>query len=128
MPEINGVQLPFIPAGGLEQLKKQSSSFTVNKPDVSFDELLTNELSNLKFSNHAMTRMNSRELALNAGELHKLEAAVEKLDAKGARDSLVMLDDKALIVNITNKTVITMMDKSRLTENMISNIDSAYFA
>ena len=36
--------------------------------------------------------------------------------------------DKAFIVNVPNKTVITAMDKAQLMSNVITNIDSAVIA
>ena len=43
---------------------------------------------------------------------------------KGARESLIMLRDLALVVNINNRTVITAMDKTRQKEKIFTNIDS----
>ena len=55
----------------------------------------------------------------------KLNAAVEKIAQKGSRESLVYLNDMALVVSIKNKTVITAMDGSSAKDNIFTNIDSA---
>ena len=47
---------------------------------------------------------------------------------KGSKDSLVMVDDTALIVNIPNKTVVTAMQVKGENENVFTNIDSVVFA
>jgi flagellar operon protein len=65
---------------------------------------------------------------LSDGELNRLESAVNKADGKGAADALIMLDEKAFIVNVPNKTVVTVVDKSQMQSNVITNIDSAVFA
>jgi flagellar operon protein len=65
---------------------------------------------------------------MSSNELLRLENAVEKAAEKGAKESLVMLDDKAFIVSVRNRTVVTMMQKEHLVDNVITNIDSAVFA
>jgi flagellar operon protein len=41
---------------------------------------------------------------------------------------LVMMNNKAFIVNIPNKTVITAMNVEKSNENIFTNIDSVVFA
>ena len=48
-----------------------------------------------------------------------------KAAAKGARSSLLVMKDVALIVSVTNRTVITAVDGSSLKDNVFTNIDSA---
>jgi len=50
---------------------------------------------------------------------------VSKAAAKGARESLILLDDKAFVVSVRNRTVITAVDGEHLKENVFTNIDSA---
>jgi flagellar operon protein len=82
----------------------------------------------LKFSAHAMTRMQSRSIQAGQSEMTRLNEAVQKAAGKGAKESLVLLDDTAYVVSIPNKTVITVVDKERLKENVFTNIDSAVIA
>lgn len=79
----------------------------------------------LRFSAHAQARLKSREIQLGSEQLHRLEAAVSRAAAKGARDSLVLLGDLALVVNIPNRTVITAVDGAHLRDSVFTNIDSA---
>ena len=51
--------------------------------------------------------------------------AVNKAAAKGARQSLLVMDNQAFIVSVTNRTVITALDGSSMKENVFTNIDSA---
>ncbi len=78
----------------------------------------------VKFSNHAVERMMHRGIQFGSADLQKLEAAIEKASLKGARDTLVLMDQAALIVSVKNKTVVTVMDKANLKENVFTNIDS----
>jgi flagellar operon protein len=50
---------------------------------------------------------------------------VDRAAAKGARESLVMMDDVALVVSVKNRTVITAVDRAHLKDNVFTNIDSA---
>jgi flagellar operon protein len=129
MPDINGVSLPFMPVGGVEQLRKQTTPVPAgSKPEVSFKDIFEQEVSSLKFSAHAQSRISSREISMTQDDMKKLESAVEQAEQKGAKESLIMLDDKAFIVSVRNKTVITAMQQSAMRDNVFTNIDSAVFA
>lgn len=127
MAELEGVKLPFVPIGGVEALRSPVAKPAVKAKSV-FEELLENEISNLKFSQHAKSRLVSRDINMTSNELVRLENAVDKAAEKGAKESLVMLDDKAFIVSVRNRTVVTMMQREQLVDNVITNIDSAVFA
>lgn len=78
----------------------------------------------LKFSNHAIDRMQARGIRFSPEEMGKIEGAVAKAAAKGAKDTLLLTDSSALIVSVKDKTVVTVMDKAALKENVFTNIDS----
>ncbi|MGZ3724352.1 MAG: TIGR02530 family flagellar biosynthesis protein [Pseudobdellovibrio sp.] len=78
----------------------------------------------LKFSNHAVERMQSRGISYSPEDLTRLGEAVQKAAAKGSKDTLVLMDSSALIVSVKNNTVVTVMDKNALKENVFTNIDS----
>ena len=61
-------------------------------------------------------------------DLARLDAAVGRARAKGARESLVLLDDLALVVSVRNQTVITATDAASRKDNVFTNIDSAVIA
>lgn len=81
-------------------------------------------LDGVKFSNHAVERMMSRGISFNPQDMQKLNEAVGRAAAKGSKDSLILMNDSALIVSVKNKTVVTVMDKNALKENVFTNIDS----
>jgi len=79
----------------------------------------------LKVSNHAQTRLQSRDIQMDAAQWERVLDGVEKAAQKGAKESLVMIDDIALVVSVRNRTVITAVDQEHLKENVFTNIDSA---
>ena len=102
-----------------------------NQPaGASFDEVFSKELKNneIGFSRHAQQRMASRNIDLSQAELARLNDAVGQVRAKGGRDSLVMLNDNALIVSVKNNQVVTVVDKDSLKDNVFTKIDSAIIA
>jgi flagellar operon protein len=120
-----------------QPIQPVSPSGTPNKKQgkgtasVSFDQVLTDSLRStekVKFSKHAESRMASRGIELNQDELERLDRAVQLADKKGARDSLVMINNTALVVSVTNNTVVTVVDKDNVTGNVFTNIDSAVIA
>jgi flagellar operon protein len=128
LPLINGVSLPFIPAGGLSELSKKMPFNSKTASGETFGEVFDKELTSLKFSGHAQNRLQSRELDMTVSEVFKLEEAVSKAQAKGGNETLVLMNDKAFIVSVKNQTVITVMNREQLNSNVITNIDSAVFA
>lgn len=79
----------------------------------------------LKVSGHAKTRLESRNIDLSQAQWDRVVGGVNAAAAKGARESLVMVDDAALVVSVKNRTVITAVDKATLKDNVFTNIDSA---
>ena len=79
----------------------------------------------LKFSAHAKERLSLRNIDLSAEDVSRMTTAVNKAAAKGAKQSLLVMDNQAFIVSVTNRTVITALDGSNMKENVFTNIDSA---
>jgi len=125
MAEINGISVPFIPIVGNEEItQKRVSREAANQ----FEAIFKEELEKVKFSNHALKRLESRNIQLSESEILKIQDAVEKAEAKGSRDSLVLMDKTAFIVNIPNRTVVTAIEVANSNENVFTNIDSVVFA
>ena len=89
---------------------------------ATFSDLLQDQL---KVSGHAKTRMESRNINLSQDEWNRVLDGVQRASDKGAKESLVMVDNVALVVSVKNKTVITAVDKDNLKDNVFTNIDSA---
>lgn len=96
---------------------------------ISFQDVLQQkalgEAGGLKFSKHAMGRLADRNIELSHAQLERLESGTEKAGQKGIRDSLVIVDQLAFIVNVPNKTVVTAMDSTDTGENIFTNINGA---
>ena len=43
---------------------------------------------------------------------------------KGSRDSLILLDELALVVSVRSRTVVTAMDEASRSDHVFTNIDS----
>lgn len=96
-----------------------------------FDRILDDQLrpaSQVQFSRHALSRMESRGIRFSGEEMERLQSAVRSVGAKGGKDSLVLLGDNALVVSVRNATVVTVVDRDSLTGNVFTNIDSAIIA
>ncbi len=53
---------------------------------------------------------------------------MQRATEKGSNQSLVMLDNLALVVSIKNGVVITAVDEERMKEGVFTNIDSVVIA
>ena len=81
--------------------------------------------SKIRFSAHAASRLQQRNIQIGQGELSRISNGLAKAERKGARESLLLMGDLALVVNVPNKTVITAMAGSGMREAVFTNIDSA---
>ncbi|MCX7909261.1 MAG: flagellar protein [Ignavibacteria bacterium] len=124
--EIDGVRLPFVPIGGVETLNRPTNQ-TIPSKRSGFQEIFEAEISNLKFSAHAKSRLTSREINLSFDEIEKLEKAVKSAESKGGRESLVIFPDKSFLVSVQNRTIITVFSNEKLQDKVITNIDSVVF-
>ena len=85
-----------------------------------FGEILQERL---KISAHAQSRLSG---GLGPEETRRLESAMAEAERKGAKQSLVLLGDLALIVSVANRTVITALGPERQQPNtVVTGIDSA---
>jgi flagellar operon protein len=111
----------------VDQSQKPQQSVVI-PPDVTgFEDLLKSQLNQaegIKFSAHAQRRIDSRNIEFGSEETARLEQAVEKAAGKGSKESLILMDDLALIVSIKNKVVITAVDANTRKDNVFTNIDS----
>lgn len=114
-----GVQIPSTGPSFKDTLNKTS---TVDLKKAANDGSLVEK--GIKFSNHAIERMQSRGISFKAEDMSKLNEAVDRAAGKGSKDSLILMNNSALIVSVKNRTVVTVMDQSALKENVFTNIDS----
>jgi flagellar operon protein len=114
---------------------KEKINTNLNLPEtklssLSFKDIFKEKISNnsmfedIKLSKHAAERMNSRNINFTESEIKDLGNAIKKAEDKGSKESLILLNDVALIVSVRNKTVITAMTRESLKDNVVTNIDS----
>ncbi len=100
---------------------------------MSFEEVLQKQqaketqasAAQVKFSKHAAGRLSDRNIELTDEQMERLGAGTKKAGEKGIRESLVLVDELAFIVNTKNNMVITAMDQTETDENIFTNIDGA---
>ncbi|KEI02081.1 flagellar biosynthesis protein [Clostridium botulinum] len=104
----------------------------VNKKQTdSFGQLLKNEINkesnnnvDFKISNHAVKRLQDRNIMLSQKDMENINKGINMAKEKGAKDSVIIYKNIALITNIKNRTIITAVDKETSKENVFTNIDS----
>lgn len=125
-----GNQFPTIEQVTDQYLNNRKNVSALDAGQTSFQEILEQKQANLgtselKFSKHASMRLQNRNINLSEEQKQRLESGAEKAEAKGIKESLVLMDSLAFIVNIPNKTVVTAMDQTESAENIYTNIDGA---
>lgn len=118
----------------LRKTPRSKNASEIHKRPGSADEfakLLNGELNEakskddgLEVSGHAIKRLKERNLVMDTNEFTKIKSAVDKLKQKGGKDSLVITDNAAYIIDVENRKIVTAMDKENMAENVFTNIDS----
>jgi len=105
---------------------KSQQNVQVNKK--SFQEVLhqVNQGNReIKFSKHAVQRMDSRNINLNLSEVERLESALLKAENKGIKEALILMDNKVFIASVKSKTIITTANSEGINDKVFTNIDGA---
>jgi len=76
----------------------------------------------LKFSAHALQRIQQRGIQLQPKDVKQLEQAVDMMAQKGTKDGYVLYGNQGFVVNVPNRTVVTTMSHNGPT--VVTNIDS----
>lgn len=109
--------------------KPQKTVVRETREGLTFQDVLRQKAQygsgSLKFSKHAMGRLADRNIELSDNQLERLESGTRKAEQKGIRDSLVIVDSLAFIVNVPNQTVVTAMDSTQTDESIFTNINGA---
>jgi flagellar operon protein len=80
------------------------------------------------FSKHAVQRLERRNLAVDPTVMRRLQDGVDRAAGKGARDAVVLVDETAFVVSVSNRTVVTAVGKDQMKDHVFTNIDSAVIA
>lgn len=114
------------PVGAPELNKPQPNNTAKNAPTNEFANVLKKEQAgDLILSQHAQTRIKSRQIPWNDAILNRIKEGVQTAESKGSKEALILADNIAVIANVKSKTIVTAMDSSQLKGRVFTNIDSA---
>ena len=116
VPQISGVNSKD------NNIKREASDSNIRSFESIFREK-QKENEGLKISKHANERIISRNINLTDDQWERLNTGVKKAEMKGIKESLVMVDDFAFIVNVDKNTLITAVDENE--DRVFTNIDGA---
>jgi flagellar operon protein len=88
----------------------------------------TKQATPVKFSAHALQRVERRGIDVSPATLGRLNEGLDRAAGKGARASVVFVDATAFVVSVPNRTVITAVDRDHMKQQVFTNIDSAVIA
>ena len=124
---------------GITDIKSLLNSKSISKSEVKrpvnpgkeFDTFLSEKVTqndqNVRFSKHAQKRLEERKISMDGDEYLKLKEGIDKLKEKGGKDSLIVTNEAAYIVDVDNEMVVTAFDKDDMSENVVTKIDSTLF-
>lgn len=118
---------PILPIGKPLPSARPSEDKNISK-GTSFDDVFQQELSKqseVKFSKHAMERLQTRNITLSKEDLTKINNAVDIAAEKGVKETLIIMGNSAFIANVKNKMIITAATEDNLKNNVFTNIDGA---
>ncbi|MFZ3587917.1 TIGR02530 family flagellar biosynthesis protein [Bacillus sp. DJP31] len=101
---------------------QNKSMYQAPEPTVNFKDVL-HEAVVLKISKHAQQRLAERKIEIAEDSWTKLQEKMIEAKDKGIIDSLVVMDQAALIVNTKNNTVITAMGRDEANSQIFTNIN-----
>jgi flagellar operon protein len=77
----------------------------------------------LIISKHAKQRLEQRGIQIEENKWQQISEKVIEAKKLGVKESLVLLDEAALIVSVKNQTVITAMDRKEAMSQIFTNIN-----
>lgn len=112
-------QLPQQHALSFPAVKRSEKS----NQSANFKDLLAKEHQELKVSKHARERLNERNISINENQWNTIEQKMYEAKQKGITDSLVVMNEAALLVSTKNNTVVTALDRNEATSRIFTNIN-----
>jgi len=118
----------IIPQKPVTQTTPVNQKNNISTGKAGFGEILKDKIqeqSDVKISKHAELRLNARNIKISENQMERIKNGIDKAQEKGVRDSLMLIDNIALVVNVKNRTVVTAANTQELKENVFTNIDGA---
>ena len=88
-----------------------------------FEDILAT--ADINISKHAARRLSRRGIDVSSVQADRLVSAIDTASQKGAKTSLVLMEELALVVRIPERTVVTAMSPSAMRDGIVTQIDSA---
>ena len=120
MDKINLHRIPSQPF-----VRQGQPSKIAQSPQQSFLDHLNKAVqpAELKISKHASERLAERNIHISETEWAHITDKVNEAKSKGIKESLVLMEQAALIISAKNATVITAMDRMEAKDQLFTNID-----
>ncbi|MPW24798.1 hypothetical protein GC105_03205 [Alkalibaculum sp. M08DMB] len=102
------------------------TSKSIESSNQDFNKILKDSISKkdtVRISNHAQQRMSERDIKLHETDMDLIKEAMDSLEKKGAKESLMIYKDVTFIANVRNRTIITALREKDM--DVVTNIDSA---
>lgn len=111
-------------------LAQPNAASPPGQPASSFQDALAAAADerSVQFSEHALKRVDQRQIPLDGGQLDRLQKAMDTLSQRGGRQSLVMLDQVAYVVHVPSHTVVTAIQPDQSKDRVFTQIDFVVIA
>ncbi len=120
------INRPIIPIARV--IESNNRNKVAANPNSDFKEILQSQINKqneIKFSKHAIERLQSRNINLSKQEMQKIDAALTKAADKGVKETLIIMGNTAFIANVKSRTIVTAAANENLKDNVFTNIDGA---
>jgi flagellar operon protein len=134
--EINNILIPNVTKTSVDKKVDVTNRLPKSGAKSEFNEILKQhqgqaplplEDAGIQLSTHAAKRLQERQIEFTGKEYLKVKEGIQKLVEKGGRNSLVVTNQAAYIVDVANNKVVTAIDKESMNENVFTKIDSTVF-
>lgn len=78
----------------------------------------------IRLTAHAEKRIQERSIPFDQNVRKTLGEAMDELGRKGAKDSLVLTNEGAFVVNVPTRTLVTAMGIREMNDRIVTQIDS----
>lgn len=115
---------------GTSGFGSNAPSRATNNQGLSFEQILNGVIEDsskkeeFHISSHAQKRLVERNITMDSNLKNSLSEAFYELEAKGAKDSLVLTNEGAFVVNVPSRTLVTAMGINEMRSGIVTNIDS----
>lgn len=112
-----------------QRIQQLQQHYQLNNPDKiakqktnDFKAVLKNA-EQLKISKHAQERLSERNIKIPDHQWQTIRERMNEAKQKGVTDSLVVMNDAALLVSTKNNTVVTAMNYDEAESKIFTNIN-----